>query len=204
MNEDDIGKGWVTSREFLEMLERKRQSNPEYRAKMEAIEARQRAIGEKRAQDEAPVVADLRSLGLEVDSVWDLLKIKEPYPEAIPVLLDHLQRPEHTGFTKNGIARALCVKESRPHWDKLRDIYLSSRDPKEQEGLGVALSGIMTKANLEDVYSLLEREELGMSRVFFLKPLKKLGGPVGLNVLLSFRDHPQLGTQSRLLTRRLA
>jgi hypothetical protein len=36
---------------------------------------------------EQPVVADLRALGLELDTVWDLYTIPDSRPQAFPLLL---------------------------------------------------------------------------------------------------------------------
>jgi hypothetical protein len=55
---------------------------------------------------------DLRAVGVEVDDVWALVNRRRPYPEAIPVLLDWLQRLDERGMA-------------------------SSEDPKLREGLVV-------------------------------------------------------------------
>jgi len=58
---------------------------------------------ESRAAEE-PLVRDLRTAGYEVESVWDL-NSTAAYPEALPVLLEHLARP-YPAVVREGIARA--------------------------------------------------------------------------------------------------
>lgn len=59
------------------------------------------------------LVRALRDVGLDVGSVYDLVNTRDPYPEAMPVLLDHLPRVRHPRMTE-GIARALGVREAGP------------------------------------------------------------------------------------------
>ncbi|CUU37284.1 HEAT repeats [Armatimonadetes bacterium DC] len=63
--------------------------------------------------EDAHVVNALRKqAGMKVTSVWDLVNMKVPYPEAIPVLLEWLPKVRHPKV-KEGIVRALTVKEAR-------------------------------------------------------------------------------------------
>lgn len=41
---------------------------------------------------ERPIIEELREAGVDVESVWDLVNSAEPYPNALPILLDHLER----------------------------------------------------------------------------------------------------------------
>ncbi|MEM9737960.1 MAG: hypothetical protein AAF770_02575, partial [Bacteroidota bacterium] len=63
--------------------------------------------------DQQPVVRDLRAVGLDITDVWDLVNTSDSYPEAIPVLLKHINLP-YIRAIKEGIVRSLIVKESRP------------------------------------------------------------------------------------------
>jgi len=66
--------------------------DPEYRAKVEAAERSRRERVQGLRVAEQPIVADLRQAGVEVSSVWDLVNTSQPYPAALPVLLEHLER----------------------------------------------------------------------------------------------------------------
>jgi hypothetical protein len=59
-------------------------------------------------EEEKPLLADLNSVGVCIDSVWDLVNTSEPYPIAVPVLTRHLSMP-YGRRIKEGITRALTV-----------------------------------------------------------------------------------------------
>ena len=87
-------------------------ADPIYVARMEAQE---RARQERQAQsrlEQRDLIYALRQVGLVVESVWDLVNRREAYPDAIPILVEALQKPYSAGI-REGIVRALTVKESR-------------------------------------------------------------------------------------------
>ena len=74
------------------------------------------ARGEVLTRNAAPLAADLRAAGFDVEDAWDLFNRKEPwrkdipipaYPEAIPILMAHqsrwsLETPGQAGRTQCG------------------------------------------------------------------------------------------------------
>lgn len=64
----------------------------EYLRKKEAFNAELQQRTDVWRKAEQPIVADLRVVGWDVDSVWDLVNTSDPYYEALPVLMDHLER----------------------------------------------------------------------------------------------------------------
>jgi hypothetical protein len=102
-----------TAAEFMAEMER----DPAFRAQRQEREAAFRRRNEELRQAEAPLVQALAEVGLDVKSVWDLVnRATRHYPEAVPLLLGHLQRP-YPDAIREGIARALTVAEARPHSD---------------------------------------------------------------------------------------
>jgi hypothetical protein len=75
------------------------------------------------------MLADLRQVGLNVESVWDLVNLPPTCREAIPVLLKHLVLPYHD-ITRQGIARALAIKDERSAWPVLVKEY-STHQPEQ-------------------------------------------------------------------------
>jgi hypothetical protein len=102
----------VTAAELMERLK----GDPEWVRQDEEREVRHSAkAAQLRAElepEEGPLIADLASVGYNVDSVWDLVNAKASYPAAIPVLLKHLPVARHPKL-RQGIARALTVPEAR-------------------------------------------------------------------------------------------
>src|SRR5262249_10106439 len=92
VNSPKRGTGSMTAAELLALQEQIRQTAPEYRMKEENLEADQPARAQVLSEAEQPIVEDLRRAALRVDSVWDLVNTAEPYPRALPILLNHLER----------------------------------------------------------------------------------------------------------------
>jgi hypothetical protein len=87
--------------------------------------------------EEEPILSELREVGWKVQSVWDLVNTSKRYPEAIPVLLKHLQFP-YSDVVIEGIARSLAVPEPavQKAWPLLVDEYR-----KTLEGWGLKAKG---------------------------------------------------------------
>lgn len=58
------------------------------------------------------LIDQIRKKSLAINSIWDLVNTNEPYPEIIDILIEHLNRNYHDR-NKEGIIRALCVKEAK-------------------------------------------------------------------------------------------
>jgi len=177
-----------TVAEFLAELEK----NPTFRAQRQEREEAFRRRDEELRQAEAPLVQALAEVGLEVESVWDLVnRPARHYPEAVPVLLDHLQRP-YPDAIRDGIARALTVADARPHWKTLTRLYREENGRRTKDGLAVAISGIATDEVIEDVIALARDKRNGPSRVLLLYALERSKNPRALQALMELGTDPQL------------
>ncbi len=75
------------------------------------------------AEDERELVTDIRAIGYDIDSVYDLVnntphpllhrRFVGPYPHAYPVLVRHLSIP-HARPIREGIVRALTIRDGGP------------------------------------------------------------------------------------------
>lgn len=101
-------RGSISASELMSKLARDRDwvaADNDRRAALDEAKARYRA-------EEQPLLADLKEAGWPVASVYDLVNGAAAYSSAIPVLINHLQRPYSDRITE-GIARALTVREAR-------------------------------------------------------------------------------------------
>jgi hypothetical protein len=187
----------MTAAEAIACKERLLRSDPDYRAKVEALEEERRERSRLLREAQQPIVADLRRVGLQVGSVWDLGNNSEPYPEALPILLDHLKRGGYPDEVMESLARALAVKPSLVYWDTLRALYLSAKGAGEEEGLAVALSACATGEQFDDLVALLHEESRGESRIHFLRPIRRLGRQRGLEIIESLVNDPLFGREAR-------
>jgi hypothetical protein len=184
-----------TAEEFLAELE----ADPEYQARIRERDARIEAYDRELEAAERPIVDDLHRAGLEINSVWDLVNTSDPYPEGLPVLLDHFERGGYPDRVMESLGRSLAVEQAVVWWDRLKALYLAPRCEGEEEGAAIVLAGCATKAQLGDLIGFLALEERGDSRLFFLRVIKRLGGDTGRNTLEQLRDDPVLGLEATAL-----
>jgi hypothetical protein len=143
-------------------------------AQREKEDAELAARAAKRQLACKPVVADLRSQGIEVESVWDLYKTPESYSVAIPILLAHLRRnyPERT---LEDIGHALPFKPDVAWWDDFKALYLTTTSDAVRDRLAAAMSQCAVKKHYHDLLAFISDERLGMSRIYFLRPINRIG-----------------------------
>lgn len=162
-------------------------------------EATLQAEVEDRRRYEQPIIEDLRRAGIEVASVWDLVNTCDPYPAALPILMQHLEQGGYPDQVMEGIGRALAVKPAVIFWNRLEARYRRARNPGEEEGTAVALAACATPAHLDDLIDLLSVSGRGSSRIYFLRPIKRLGGERGRELLESLRDDETFGREANAL-----
>lgn len=168
----------------------------EYQAKKAELD---RQIAERVAElraAEQPLVADLQAAGFDMGTVWDLVNTAEPYPGAVPILLEHLSR-DYPGRITEAIARALAVPDAAYAWPVLREEYVQATGENAKDGLAVALSVTATAETEEDLIDLVLDERNGESRILLLDGLKWLKTRRARSVLEGLTSHPVLGQQAR-------
>lgn len=138
--------------------------------------------------EEEPILVELREVGWNVESVWDLVNTSTPYPEVIPILCKHLLL-SYSDVVKEGIARSLAVPEPEVQkaWPVLVEEYRKAPmgwgikalgDTREyhlsaKSGLACALSVAVTDATLPELIALAKDRTQGTSRLLLLSALKK-------------------------------
>lgn len=185
----------ITAAELAAELE----GDPEHQRKTEAAESERRARVREYRIAEQPIVAELLQAGVAVNSVWDLVNTSKPYPDALPVLLKHLQQGGYPDRVMEGLASALAVKPAAFAWDTLRELYLKAQGPGEEEGLAVALAESASDSRIDELIALLDEGTRGESRIHFLRAIKRVGGPRGRHVLESLKADPLYGKEARAL-----
>ncbi|HEX8081625.1 MAG TPA: hypothetical protein VF557_15550 [Jatrophihabitans sp.] len=189
----------LTADELMALQEEKLRTDPKYSAEVEAFEAELERRARNLSIAEQPIVRDLRSVGIEVSSVWDLVNTSDPYPEALPVLLEHLKKGGYPDRVMESLGSALAVKPAAYAWETFRELYLSAEGRGEEEGLAVALAASATREHLEELIALLQEDSRSDTRIHFLRPIKRVGGQRGRQMLESLVDDPMFGREARAL-----
>lgn len=188
----------MTAGEFLRKLE----ADPEYQRRKAASDAELAERVKELRTAQRPIIEDLASVGVRVESVYDLVNTSEPYPEALPVLMAHLERGGYPERVMEGLGRALAVKPAVVFWDRLKARWLGARDPGEEDGAAVALAACATKAQLDDLLAFLSAEERGQSRIYFIRPILRVGGHRGRDIVEGLRADPVFGLEASALLKR--
>jgi len=157
--------GPVTAGELLESL-KKDSTYRRMQAQVREVMRRKERTGRA---EEAPLVGELRRAGVRVRTIWDLVNTTSPYPSAIPVLISHLARP-YSIDTKEGIIRALTVKEARGIAAKpLMASFRAAPSKTEREksvkwAIGNALSVVADDSVFKEISALVRDKSHGIAR----------------------------------------
>jgi hypothetical protein len=177
------------------------QDDPEYVAERgrRDEELERKAAEWRRA--EAPLVEELRSAGFDVDSAWDLVNTSTPYPEALPILLDHLERP-YPDRVREGIARALAVRDARFGWKRLVRLYRDQAAGTDaKDGLAVALAAAADDDVVDELIALARDGTHAQSRLLLLRGLSRSKSALARAALEDFAGDRMLGEEARALLR---
>jgi hypothetical protein len=168
-------------------------------------EDRQQCMAELQIEERA-LVAELRIVGIHVESTWDLVNWRgPPYLEAIPVLLKHLPIL-YSDRLGAGIARAL----SRPFarllaWETVLKRYQETPDRDKswfKDGLAVALSGMARPDDLDEIIGLVENYKNGRTRIFFLDNLSRSRKIKAFETIAHHANDPQIGKAAKQILQR--
>jgi hypothetical protein len=187
-------RGPITAEELMAELA----LDEEYQRATAEIDATRAQQAQEWRRAEAPLVSDLAAVGVQVESVWTLVNTREPYPTAIPILVEHLDQ-DYPDRVREGIARALAVPEAAFAWDELERHYVDRAcGPDAKDGLAVALSETVTGETFDQLVDLIDNPWHGDSRILLLHGLRT-GGKRGREVLERLADDPMLGRAANQL-----
>jgi hypothetical protein len=186
----------VTARELMQRLN----IDPTFVARREREEQEREKQAAQWRQAEAPLVEELRAAGYQVTSAWDLVNTASPYPRALPILLKHLALG-YPASVREGIARALAVRDARFAFPVLLHLYTSEQEQRVKDGLAVALAQTSDDNVIGDMIGLARDPRHGSSRVLLLSALQRSRDPLADATLRELGSDPELKTEvHRLLS----
>lgn len=163
----------MTAKEWAAILEKDK--DYQSRKRMSHEEAEQRIKEVK--NEERPVIEALGRVGIHVEFISDLVNTNAPYPEAWPILVEHLQK-DYSSQMREFLARSLAVPGARnTAWEVILSEYKKAA-PEEipnrsgaKDGLAVALSAMATEKDIDTLLELIKEKKNKMTRLFFLRKL---------------------------------
>jgi hypothetical protein len=188
----------ITAEELLAELH----ADPEWVAAREREDEALRMRKAEWRKAEASLIEELREAGLQVDSAWDLVNTSKPYPEALPILLRHLQHP-YPDAVREGIARALAVRDARFGWDMLAQFYRDEENSNERakDGLAVAVAVAADESVIDRLISLAKDRRNGSSRILLLRRISRFDDPRARAALMELGTDPDLAKQVQVILR---
>jgi hypothetical protein len=179
-------------------LQRELEIDPAWVAAREREESERQARMAAWRKAEEPLVQELQRAGYSVESAWDLVNTATPYPDALPVLLRHLDRP-YPDRVREGIARALAVRgDAQFAWPRLVELY--EREPpgtNAKDGLAVALAAISDRSTLDELIALAENQRHGESRVLLIRGLTRSRQASARAAVERLQSDPDVGLEAR-------
>lgn len=120
---------------------------------------------------------DCSKFGYSLETAWDLIMIKDSYPDLIPLLMKYIEEKNHSAEFREGIARALAVKDSSPFFNRLLKLYYEAE--KEPETVRWAFvcalsAAAITQEQLDVIENMIYDEKLGEDRIGLLDAIKKM------------------------------
>jgi hypothetical protein len=163
----------ISAAEHLALLHQ----DPEWVARKAERDTRLKEAQERSRREQAPLLTDIRNVGVDVDSVWDFVNTADKYPAAIPVLLHHVTLP-YSKRIKEGIVRALTVNYAGP--DVLRELIRQFRNETDDSAnslkwvLGNAISEVATPADADTIIGLATDPTHGEARDMITQRLPRV------------------------------
>jgi hypothetical protein len=137
-----------------------------------------------------------------VQSAWDLVNTPGSYPKAVPILLAHLPRP-YPAAVREGIARALAVREASCGWEVLTRLYPDEHEVRAKDGLAVAIAAAANDELIGDVIALARDTSQGPSRLLLLSAIERSTDPRARAALMDLGTDLDLTEEIQVILRRL-
>lgn len=182
-------RGGMTLAEYTVLLK----ADPEWMARQQASERKRENAERTLREEQAPLLDALRTIGINVKTVWNVVDTVASHPLAFPILLDHLHRP-YSDRIREGIARALGTKEARDiAWDQLIEL-LRGEAPESgaKDGMMAAISAMTRPSDLQTLIDLINDQSIGPCRIFLVRNLVRSRKLQARQALLDLRDDPDL------------
>ena len=182
------------------------EADPAFVRRQREQEDRVRQHLEEMYRAEAPVVEALSEAGVRVKTVWDLVNTRAQYPNALPILWQHLQEP-YPDIVLRGIAGALAVPEAIQWWDSVVELF-QARQGERVNGVKTALAAVLSAAaddhHVGDVIRLVDDPSHGEHRLVLLNVLARSARPEAQAALERAAQDPQLMKEAKIQLRFLA
>ena len=170
-------RGSRTAAEVIAERDERLWVDPVCATQVKVVEDERAAVASANRDAERPVLEDLAQSGITLDTVWNLYKFPELREQAFPILLRHLVL-DYPDWVLEGIGQGLADKSVRPLWAELKAMYLGPQRDVVRDRLAGALAECAIREHYDDLLSFAEDPSLGASRIYFLRPINRIGNRI--------------------------
>lgn len=189
----------------VEELQARLAADPAYQERRRRLDDAHAARHEALSAALAPLLDELKSVGIQSAAellVGDQAKAP-PFPRAaLPILIEHLQRP-YPRAARAVIARAVAVPQSKFAWGKLVELYRREPSDGAKDDLAVAVEAVASDDTADDLIALVRDPNNGASRILLLRGLVRLSDPRAKATLREMRRDPDLEKELAVILRKL-
>jgi len=179
-----------TELKFLKLLRK----SPKSKEEIKEVQRLADLFSEELSMETKDLIDELKSVGLTIFSIWDLVNTKEPYPEAIDILIKHVSKQYHDK-NREGIFRALAVKEARGKANTPLLVEYN-KIPIEKNNLrwviGNTIYVIITPKDIQNILQIVEDKANGLSRSRFVSALGKMQSEKAEYALIKLLDDNEM------------
>ncbi|MCH5294227.1 MAG: hypothetical protein J1E07_10880 [Treponema sp.] len=165
----------ITAKELMEKLAK----DKDYQERARKKKAKILEAAAKLDKEYKPFSRECKRAGHSVETAWDLLPVKKPYPELMPILMKYLEEKNHSPRFRDGVARAMAVPEASPYFDRILAQYYDAKDEHETVRWAIALAiceSARTQEQLDVVEQMIYDEKVGNDRNALLGAIKRMKG----------------------------
>ncbi|MBM3925835.1 MAG: HEAT repeat domain-containing protein [SAR202 cluster bacterium] len=139
----------------------------------------------------APLLRELADIGVNVESIWDLVNYNFDYRQAVPILIDWLPRMQNIRV-REAIVRALTVKFASPAaiYPLLIEFECGSEFIKWE--VGNALAEVADKSVFDDILRLVKEPQHGTARQELIISLGRLKDKRAIPTLVNLLRDPDV------------
>jgi hypothetical protein len=123
-------------------------------------------------------------------------------PRLFELAITHLRSGAYDDETRGWIARMCETRAAKPYWAELEGLFRAAPEGSdERDGLAAALSAAAGSKHLEQMMALVEDPQFGRHRIYFLRPINRLGQARGKAFVAHYVDDPVLGREASAIIR---
>jgi len=146
-------------------------------------------------EENEKLISKLNSVGVVIEDIYDLVNTNEPYPSAIPVLVESLKDGiTHVGI-KTGVIRALAVPEAKGKIGTvlIKEFYNTPSDNMSLRwAIGNTMEVVISEEDIDEVIKIVGDKSNGMSRQMFALALGKIPSEKSEDVLIQVLDDDEI------------